>query len=467
MKAPALFVGPLALALAGLVVARALESPDAPADSSAAQPALAPSPATPGAGEEMADQILGINEAISIPLVVVRGPGMTPAGLESHLRDDARATASLGARWVRGHTATTPHLHWSSWESSGRSFEAMDQWVRVAQAEGLRVLGMVGPWPGNKTATFVEAYPPPDPAAYSAFVRAVAERYDGDGVDDMPGLAYPIHDWEVDNEPDLKNTNHTREDNPGEFPATFCTPAQYAEVLRLTAAALREANPAVKVHNGGFYRPMTELGRAYIRALVAEPGVLESIDVVSIHAYFSDASLERLRRAIDTAWEFFPGRPIRVTETSVPSAGEEAWLSQAFQADMVIRVYGEALRQGVDALFWHSLVDPPERDRRRGPGMFSNSLFVAQPEGPPRIKPSGTAYARLAAALREVPRGQVRAEGDGVWLGEAFLLPSGSIALARRFSAVERLWDGQSVEVTFDGQFTRLDAASGALLARP
>ena len=42
---------------------------------------------------------------------------------------------------------------------------------------------------------------PKDMPAWEAFVAAVVERYDGDGVDDMPGLALPVYAWEIGNEP--------------------------------------------------------------------------------------------------------------------------------------------------------------------------------------------------------------------------------------------------------------------------
>ncbi|MCA9375513.1 MAG: hypothetical protein KC925_00425 [Candidatus Doudnabacteria bacterium] len=44
---------------------------------------------------------------------------------------------------------------------------------------------------------------PTDWDAYRAWVIAVVERYDGDGIDDMEGLRVPVKHWEVMNEPDL------------------------------------------------------------------------------------------------------------------------------------------------------------------------------------------------------------------------------------------------------------------------
>ena len=36
---------------------------------------------------------------------------------------------------------------------------------------------------------------------YQDFVKQLVERYDGDGIDDMPGLKNPIKYWQIDNEP--------------------------------------------------------------------------------------------------------------------------------------------------------------------------------------------------------------------------------------------------------------------------
>ena len=42
---------------------------------------------------------------------------------------------------------------------------------------------------------------PTDTLKYIRFVEATVERYDGDGIDDMPGLTNPIKYWQVGNEP--------------------------------------------------------------------------------------------------------------------------------------------------------------------------------------------------------------------------------------------------------------------------
>ena len=57
-------------------------------------------------------------------------------------------------------------------------------------------------------------------------------RYDGDGIDDMPGLREPIKYWQVDNEPP-----HGLRD--------------YAGFLKITYRAIKEADPEAKVIIGG------------------------------------------------------------------------------------------------------------------------------------------------------------------------------------------------------------------------
>lgn len=73
---------------------------------------------------------------------------------------------------------------------------------------------------------------PRNGAAFTRFIKALVERYDGDGIDDMPGLRTPIKHWQVDNEPP-----HGLRD--------------YAEFLKITYQAIKEADPEAKVLIGG------------------------------------------------------------------------------------------------------------------------------------------------------------------------------------------------------------------------
>lgn len=73
---------------------------------------------------------------------------------------------------------------------------------------------------------------PVDEKKYVAFVRAAVERYDGDGINDMPGLKNPIKYWQVSNEPPAGLTD-------------------YAKFLKLNYNAIKEACQECKVLIGG------------------------------------------------------------------------------------------------------------------------------------------------------------------------------------------------------------------------
>ncbi len=73
---------------------------------------------------------------------------------------------------------------------------------------------------------------PKDEKSYRKYVKALVERYDGDGISDMPGLRVPIKHWQVDNEPP-----HGLSD--------------YAAFLKITYEAVKAADPDAKVLIGG------------------------------------------------------------------------------------------------------------------------------------------------------------------------------------------------------------------------
>ena len=75
---------------------------------------------------------------------------------------------------------------------------------------------------------------PVDEARYRKFVRALVERYDGDGIDDVPGLVHPIKHWQVDNEPPGRENR-----------------SDYAELLRIAYEEIKAADPSSLVMIGG------------------------------------------------------------------------------------------------------------------------------------------------------------------------------------------------------------------------
>ena len=113
-------------------------------------------------------------------------------------------------------------------------------------------------------------YLPIDEHAYQVFVRTTVERYDGDGIDDMPGLSNAIRTWQVGNEP------------KPEFPG-------FARLHQLTAVAIKQACPDCSVLIGG----VSGFPEGYVEGFdtVFDPILAELegdwIDVFDFHWYGS------------------------------------------------------------------------------------------------------------------------------------------------------------------------------------
>jgi len=72
-----------------------------------------------------------------------------------------------------------------------------------------------------------DTYIPIDLVRYEEFVKETVERYDGDGIDDLPGMKSKIKYWQVDSEPLIGR--------------------DYAGLVEITCQAVKEADPEAKV----------------------------------------------------------------------------------------------------------------------------------------------------------------------------------------------------------------------------
>lgn len=370
---------------------------------------------------------LGVNEGVSVPNRLLDRPG-GGEGLAENLAGDGRDLVRLGARLVRGHTGAFPRISLFGLTGHPERLETEgDVWVRAVQGAGLEPLMMVSPWPGNQTANATERYLPDDIGAYEAYVRRVVERYDGDGVDDMPGLLAPVRYFEIDNEPDVKFNDPPRGARREFVPGTFCPPAEYAQVVLASARAIRAASPEAKVVAIGLFRPHADSGEAYLRELVAVPGLSQAVDIVSQHTYQSEPDGRRMAEGLDATRALLPDKPIWITETSAALGGG---VDEEEQARLVAVLTGVAAVHGAERLFWHTLADPPPRTEGPGGagGFATNSLMRTLQEGGREDKPAAAVFTSLATMLAKHDLVGAVADGAG-----AAKLKDGSVLL----------WDGE------------------------
>lgn len=381
-------------------------------------------PATAAASDPF---VLGVNEGVSVPRRLLDG-GLADDMLERMLRDDARALVAIGATHVRAHTGAFPRTSMSELDATSQA--QSDLWVQVVQEAGLVPVLMVSPWPANRTREATSTYLPADLDAFEAYVRGQVERYDGDGVGDMPGLRGPVRYWEVDNEPDLKHHGHPQGLDAAREGDDFCAPKDYAKVLVAAARAIRAASSEARVLAPGLFAPDRE--SAYLDAVLASPGARDAIDVASLHTYAEDGG-ERLVASVRAVRARLPGVPIWVTETSASSQHDEDR-----QARLVVALVARSAEAGASALFWHTLADPPPAVRARARGLVHNSLHEVTGPGTLREKPAARVYRHLAEVLRAHPLRQAVPDGEGLtrlddgsallWRGER-LAPGGGTDL--------------------------------------
>jgi hypothetical protein len=339
---------------------------------------------------ELVRASFGVNEPVSLPKKIALDLDL---GARHQRIDQALEKLKwLGISRVRLHSATYPYLsfHGQIVEQAGDTSAADDFYARIL-GSGLDPLVMIGPWPGNEPMAFTDRYLPDDFAAYTAWVTRTVERYDGDGVDDAPGIGVGIHAWEVDNEPDLHNTAPPRS-KPDLDPSQFSTAEQYVRLFRATKAAILVADSGAMVIPGGLWRPFESASQEYARAE-------GDLGAVNLHAY-PRQGLADLWAGVDAVGR--PDRPLWITETSTSASR-----SERDQAVDLASLFLEGLRRDVRTTYWHALTEAPDLDDTPPrPGVArGRHLFTGYPRdvGPKRAWIA--THPRVAAwTLRELLR---------------------------------------------------------------
>lgn len=267
---------------------------------------------------------------------------------------DYATAREAGAAWDR------PHFEYFTWgwiEPQPGVFDsqATDRQVRDAQEFDFHILANIQPranWdlakcraiaysPSAPPAPFNDAYKPCDMERFRDFVSRLVERYDGDGLDDMPGLTAPIKHWEIMNEP--------------EFDFYFLgTPADYFEILKATAEAAKAADPEAMIVQGGMAGMMPECTEFW--QAVFDRGGAQYIDIFNMHSIGHGEHLNIPAFKAFLAKNGISGKPIWVTEVQYQQSHQTEYSSPEQFAQIMARSYIFALAHGVDKLFYVNLV---------------------------------------------------------------------------------------------------------------
>ena len=255
----------------------------------------------------------------------------------------------IGIRWHRGFYAYWVVVQRTQADIDAGRFDwrANDrEWGAVP--ESMTILANIG-LPERRSTDGWRLTQPEE--KYLAFVKAAVERYDGDGIDDMPGLKVPIRFWQVENEPDMRS-----EDWEG-----------FAHIQEITYRAMKEACPEATVLMAGQTGGGIEVFDRFYEPLLKKLGG-RSADVYDLH-YYGDAKLDW--KGVQPVLKHIRGRldalgyaktPIWITEMGSYSGapGDEGGRrgpptpaqTEREQARDVVKRYAFPLALGVKKVFW-------------------------------------------------------------------------------------------------------------------
>ncbi len=281
---------------------------------------------------------------------------MGSEGNQEHYRG---AFTDLGLTWMRPHPGP---FSWDVVEPSqgeGYDFSRTDAMVISMQELGAPMVVTIWPYAtwdqqywmeqpdwqpsqGFSEELPLSRYKPHDMAAYRAFVQALVERYDGDGIDDMPGLTMPIKYWEALNEPETSDwalLNFFKGDA-----------ADYLEVLQATRQAVEAADPQAVVLQAGctgqtpftFWEELLGMGGADYFQVGNLHSITPSLDTEDLNTGIWAELMQQY--GIDSFW---------LTEVQVASGTVNGQtLSEEEQARFIFKGYVRAFANGAQKIFY-------------------------------------------------------------------------------------------------------------------
>ncbi len=230
------------------------------------------------------------------------------------------------------------------------SFTETDSTVKEAQAYGMHILANIQPFAyWDQLAGYNDTQhkgKPYDMVAYANFISKLVERYDGDSIDDMPGLTVPIKHWELMNEPEFQV-------DPIYFQGT---PADYVDTLIVTYEAVKQADPEAYIVQGGM-AGMFELCTTFWQG-VLDAGGAAYLDIMNMHSIGHGEHLNIPAFKEFLAKNGLQDKPIWITEVQFQQAPETINYTNEDFARVLAHSYIFALANGVDKLFYVNLKIP-------------------------------------------------------------------------------------------------------------
>ena len=252
-------------------------------------------------------------------------------------------------------------------EQGTYQWDLTDKVIGYVNQAGMRISAVISPfaaWDQDEIPDGCEAIDfayydykagtPNDWDAYEDFLRALVERYDGDGEDDMPGLEYPIKEWEIGNEYD------------GACGGNLNEAENFYELMERSYETIKGVDPDARVLNGGALEINSNIidTRAYWEEFF-ELGGGEYIDAFNFHYNVEKGGASSDADFFIETLDFFNGlmqqydeqKPLWITEfgtfsgTATMGLGSAKTQSEEFQAAWYFRYAILAFANHVETIF--------------------------------------------------------------------------------------------------------------------
>jgi hypothetical protein len=175
---------------------------------------------------------------------------------------------------------------------------------------------------------------------YENFITSLVERYDGDGIDDMPGLVVPIKYWEVSNEPSMQN----------DWLVFFVGPAiDYFDILNSTYQTIKNADESAIVLKGGMAGVMGDMTDFWDE--VFDLGGNNYFDIANIHSINSDSdaiNAPEYKTYLETKGI---NKTFWITEVEIGSMDVEKDINEEENAKSLISNFVQAFNSGAEKIF--------------------------------------------------------------------------------------------------------------------
>jgi len=278
-------------------------------------------------------------------------------------------------------------------------FAATDRFVAAAAAAGLTVLPVViraPAWAADGPPSY--GTPPRDPAAYAAYVAALAARYGPHGTFwATQRRDRPIRAWQIWNEPNLGMYWTHQPDWAG----------GYAALLRAAATAIRTVDRHARIVTAGLTNGSASTAWKAL-SLLYRAGAKGAFDAVALHPYTAHITgvLKTVRNARTVMRRHHDVKPVMLTEVSWSSSNGDSpdrfatWdtteRGQARAVTTALRTLARQRRRlGIAQVDWYTWLSPHARRAQ-----WSDYAGLSRLGGRKLVrKPALAAFSRAALRL--------------------------------------------------------------------